>query len=78
MIRASGHRSSSSFQTYQSAFGLSRDDRDSANHGCWSLVWFTTRSVMILMPRSWAWSSRIPTSSIVPKSGCTVKKSLMS
>ena len=29
-------------QTYQSAFGLSLDERDSTNHGCWSLVWFGT------------------------------------
>jgi hypothetical protein len=28
--------------TYQSRFGLSRDARDSMNHGCWSLVWFGT------------------------------------
>ena len=48
---------SSSVQTYQSALALSRDERDSMNHGCWSLVWFITRSAMTRMPRRWA-SSR--------------------
>ena len=26
----------------------------SMNHGCWSLVWFITKSVMTRMPRAWA------------------------
>ena len=51
ITRASDHRSSSSFQTYQSARGLSGDARDSTNHGCWSLVWLTTRSAITRMSR---------------------------
>ena len=66
MIRASDHRVSSSFHTYQSAFGLSRLERDSWNHACWSEVWFTTRSAMTRIPRRCASSIRVIASSIVP------------
>ena len=58
MMRASGQRWSSSLQTYQSALGLVRSWRDSWNQGCWSLVWFMTRSAMTRMPRLWASSTR--------------------
>ena len=63
---------------YQSAFGLSRDERDSMNQGCWSLVWFITRSEMIRIPRRWASSTSATRSSMFPISGATVRKSLMS
>ena len=69
--RASGHRWSSSFQTYQSAFGLSRPWRDSTNQGCSSDVWLITRSAMTRMPRAWASVRSIWMSSTVPDSGCT-------
>jgi len=75
---ASGQRVSSSFQVYQSAFGLPRDERDSTNHGCWSLVWFMTRSAMTRIWRRCASSRNAARSSEVPRSGWTVKKSLMS
>ena len=78
MTRASAQRLSSSPQTYQSAFGLSRLSRDSWNHGCWSLVWFITMSAMIRILRRWASSISVAASSTVPYSGRTVKKSLMS
>ena len=71
--RASGHRWSSSFQTYQSAFGLSRLWRDSTNHGCWSEVWLMTRSAMTRMPRAWASTSSASMSSTEPDSGWTEK-----
>ena len=48
---ASGHFWSSSLHTYQSARRFVRSCRDSWNHGCWSLVWFITRSAMMRMPR---------------------------
>ena len=38
-------------QIYQSRFGLSRDDRLSTNHGCWSEVWFGTKSRISFRPR---------------------------
>jgi hypothetical protein len=46
--------------------GLSRDERDSWNHGWSEDVWFMTRSAMTRMPRSWAASMNARTSSIVP------------
>ena len=55
--RTSAKPWSSSAHMYQSALGLSRDDRDSTNQGCWSLVWFITRSEMIRIPRRWASST---------------------
>ncbi len=78
MIRASPQRWSSSFQTYQSAFGLVRSWRLSWNHGCWSDVWFITMSAMTRMPRLWASSMSTTASPIVPYSGRTEKKSAMS
>ena len=39
MIRASAYAWSVSLHTYQSRFGLRRDERDSTNQGCWSDVW---------------------------------------
>ena len=69
--RASGHRWSSSFHTYQSAFGLSRLWRDSTNQGCSSDVWLMTRSATTRMPRVWASVSSVRMSSTVPDSGCT-------
>jgi hypothetical protein len=78
MIRASGQRWSSSFQTYQSAFGFVRSCRDSWNHGCWSLVWFITMSAMIRMPRRCASSMSCSASARSPYSGRIVKKSEMS
>ncbi len=38
-------------QTYQSRDGESTDERDSTNHGCWSLVWLGTQSMITLSPR---------------------------
>ena len=37
-------------QRYQSRFGLSRDERLSRNHGCWSEVWLGTKSRMSFRP----------------------------
>ena len=37
-------------QMYQSRFGLSREARLSRNQGCWSEVWFGTKSRMTLQP----------------------------
>src|ERR687891_601980 len=51
MIRASAYVWSVSLHTYQSRLGFLRDDRASTNHGCWSLVWLTTSSVMTRRPR---------------------------
>ena len=45
--------SRASRQRYQSRFGLSRDDRDSTNHGCSSEVWLTTRSITSFIPSAW-------------------------
>jgi hypothetical protein len=78
MTRASLHRSLSSLHTYQSALGLVRSRRDSWNQGCWSDVWFMTRSAMTRMPRLCADSMNAAQSSSVPDSGSTVRKSLMS
>jgi hypothetical protein len=66
MIRASDQRWSSSFQTYQSALGLVRSCRLSWNQGCWSLVWFGTRSAITRMPRLWASSTSSITSARTP------------
>jgi hypothetical protein len=43
---------------YQSRLGLSREDRDSTNHGCSSEVWLTTRSMISFMSRSWSAATR--------------------
>ncbi len=48
------------------AWALSGSERDSWNHGCSLEVWFTTRSVMTRMPRSWAAARNALTSSRVP------------
>ncbi len=66
MIRASGHRVSSSLQTYQSAFGSSLLDREAWNQACWSEVWFTTRSAITRIPRLCASSMSVTASSRVP------------
>jgi hypothetical protein len=78
MTRASLQRSLSSPHTYQSARGFVRSRRDSWNQGCWSDVWFITRSAITRMPRSWAPSMNAAQSSRLPDSGSTVRKSLMS
>jgi hypothetical protein len=78
ITRASDQRSGSSPHTYQSALGLVRSWRDSTNQGCWSDVWFMTMSAITRMPRLWASSRNLATSSIDPDSGSTVRKSLMS
>ena len=54
---------------YQSRFGLSRLARDSANHGCSSEVWLTTRSRISFMPRSWTAASSASKSASVPNVG---------
>lgn len=59
-------------QTYQSRYGESGDDRAAWNHGCWSEVWFTTRSMITRMPRFWAWCSSSAKSPRVPKRGSTL------
>ena len=41
-------------QMYQSRLGLSREARDSMNHGCWSEVWFGTKSRITFSPRACA------------------------
>ena len=41
------------------------------NHGCWSEVWFMTRSVTIRMPRAWACETSSMNSGRVPNSGST-------
>ena len=38
-------------QTYQSRYGESAEERADWNHGCWSEVWLTTRSMMTRIPR---------------------------
>ena len=43
------------------------------NHGCASLVWFMTKSVMIRMPRACAWATNSRKSSTVPNSGNTAR-----
>ena len=60
-----------SAQMYQSAFGLVRDERERWNHGCWSEVWFSTRSNMTRIPRAWTSSIRRTASSRVPYSCAT-------
>ena len=67
-----------SAQTYQSRFGLSRDERDSWNHGCSMLVWFGTRSSSTLMPRVAASAMSSSTSASVPSDGSTSQKSATS
>ena len=63
---------------YQSRFGLSGLERDSANHGCSSDVWLTTRSMISRMPRAWTASSSASKSASVPKTGSMSRYSLMS
>ena len=41
----------SSRQRYQSRLAERRDDRDSMNHGCWSLLWLGTQSTRTRMSR---------------------------
>ena len=48
------------------------------NHGCWSEVWFMTRSAMTRRPRLWACSTSSTASARSPYSGRMVQKSLMS
>ncbi len=67
-----------SAQTYQSRLGLSRDDRDSWNHGWSMLVWFGTRSSSTLIPRAAASSTSVSTSANVPRVGSTSQKSATS
>ena len=55
-------------QTYQSRYGLSRLERDSWNQGCWSELWFGTRSRITRMPRAWASATSRSKSARVPKS----------
>ena len=66
-----GSSGSGSLHQYQSAFGLSRDERDSTNQGCWSLVWLGTQSIITLRSRSWASASIRSKSARSPKSGST-------
>ena len=68
---AKGSFGSSSTQTYQSREGLSFDRREARNHGCWSEVWFTTRSTMIRMPRSFAVRTNATRSPRDPRLGST-------
>ena len=58
-------------QMYQSRLGSSRDEREAANHGCWSEEWFGTQSMITRMPRAWASATRRSKSSSVPKTGST-------
>ena len=59
-------------------YGPSGSDRDARNHGCWSLVWFMTRSAMTRMPRLCASSTISTKSPRSPNSGRIDMKSLMS
>ena len=65
-------------QRYQSRFVLSRDERDSTNHGCRSEVWFGTKSSTTLMPCSCAAATSASKSSSVPNEGSTAQWSVMS
>jgi len=56
-------------QMYQSRLGLSREARLSTNQGCWSEVWFGTRSRISFRPLSCAAAISASKSSIVPNSG---------
>jgi hypothetical protein len=47
-----GNRPRGCLHQYQSRFGEVFDDRDSSNHGCSSLVWFTTSSLTSRIPRA--------------------------
>jgi hypothetical protein len=58
-----------SAQTNQSRNGESGDERADWNHGCWSEVWFTTRSMITLMPRLFAWCSSSAKSPSEPNRG---------
>src|SRR3546814_8469257 len=55
--------------TYQSRLGEVREERDSTNHGCWSLVWFGTQSSITLRPASWLAAMSWSMSAMVPKTG---------
>ena len=57
--------------TYQSRYFESGSRRASWNHGCWSEVWFTTRSISTRMPRCSAPRVNSTKSPIVPKRGST-------
>ena len=67
-----------SAQTYQSRHGERRDEREAMNHGCWSLVWFGTRSSRTRMPRRAASVTRRSNTVMVPSSGSTAQKSATS
>ena len=41
------------------------------NHGCWSEVWFMTKSMITRMPREWAAFRKSLKSSMSPNSGST-------
>ena len=58
-------------QRYQSRFGLSRELRLSMNHGCWSDVWFGTRSRITFRLLAWAAATSVSKSSSVPNIGST-------
>ena len=59
-------------QTYQSRNGESGSERADWNQGCWSLVWFTTRSTMTRIPRSPASCIISPKSPRLPSRWCTL------
>jgi len=56
-------------QTYQSRFALLRDERLSTNHGCWSEVWFGTKSRMMRRPLPCAAATSRSKSASDPKIG---------
>ena len=59
-------------QTNQSRYGESGDERADWNHGCWSEVWLTTRSMITLMPRLPAACSNSAKSPRLPRRGSTL------
>ena len=60
-----------SLHTYQSRYGESGEEHADWNHGCWSEVWLTTRSMITLMPRFAAWCNSSTKSPRVPRRGST-------
>jgi hypothetical protein len=57
------------------AEGAVRVAAEAWNQGCWSDVWFMTKSMITRMPSLWASSTNSEKSPIVPNSGSTSVKS---
>ncbi len=58
--------------TYQSRYFDDGSRRACWNHGCWSDVWLTTRSISTRMPRDAAACVNSTKSPSVPKRGSTL------